>query len=265
MNKKVIDDIVWYIPFKKLRNALREYLLNISNNIESILYNNITLQNANDKKHHTYYKLNKNYYYKLNFGPGPNFIKPDPSWINIDMDNNIGDVVMNFNEIQELPFEDGSVECIYASHVFEHMSIYAAPKVFKECYRVLKDGGVLRIIIPDIKKAIKKYLENDYSHEAFIDNKYIAKSLLGIEDYTIFEALKAELISPSSQNLYGIAHQNGWDFEALVMELKRVGFNPNQIVESVFQKSQYNFFNFEGKYESTANKYKRSLYVEATK
>ncbi|MEI0510484.1 TylF/MycF/NovP-related O-methyltransferase [Brachyspira intermedia] len=26
MNKKMIDDIVWYIPFKKLRNAVREYL-----------------------------------------------------------------------------------------------------------------------------------------------------------------------------------------------------------------------------------------------
>ncbi|WP_107927272.1 hypothetical protein [Brachyspira hampsonii] len=38
MNKKVIDDIVWYIPFKKLRNAIREYLLNISNNIENINY-----------------------------------------------------------------------------------------------------------------------------------------------------------------------------------------------------------------------------------
>ncbi|MEI0486447.1 hypothetical protein [Brachyspira intermedia] len=27
MNKKIIDDIVFYIPFKKLRNAVREYLL----------------------------------------------------------------------------------------------------------------------------------------------------------------------------------------------------------------------------------------------
>lgn len=26
MDKKVIDDIVWYVPFKKLRNALRIYL-----------------------------------------------------------------------------------------------------------------------------------------------------------------------------------------------------------------------------------------------
>lgn len=31
MDKKIIDDIVWYIPFKKLRNALRIYLYTIAN------------------------------------------------------------------------------------------------------------------------------------------------------------------------------------------------------------------------------------------
>ena len=31
MDKKIIDDIVWYIPFKRLRNALRIYLSSISN------------------------------------------------------------------------------------------------------------------------------------------------------------------------------------------------------------------------------------------
>lgn len=35
MDKKIIDDIVWYIPFKKLRNALREYLIEILNNLNN--------------------------------------------------------------------------------------------------------------------------------------------------------------------------------------------------------------------------------------
>lgn len=270
MDKKTIDDIVWYIPLKKLRNALREYLLNISNNIENICNNNnIALQNINDKKNCAYYKFNKNYYYKLHFGPGEGFIKPDPSWINIDVDSNRGDVVINFNEIQELPFEDGSVECIYASHVFEHMSIYAAPKVFKECYRVLKEGGVLRIIIPDIKKAMKKYLENDYSYKAFTDNKMYGKALFGYTEYTIFEAFKAELISPTGQahllGSSGLAHQNAWDFETLKMDLKRVGFDPNNVIESGFQQSKHNCFNFEGSYYSGASMTDRSIYLEVMK
>lgn len=35
MDKKVIDNIVWYIPFRKLRDAVREYLSNISNYVDS--------------------------------------------------------------------------------------------------------------------------------------------------------------------------------------------------------------------------------------
>lgn len=35
MDKKVIDNIVWYIPFRKLRDAVREYLSNISNYADS--------------------------------------------------------------------------------------------------------------------------------------------------------------------------------------------------------------------------------------
>lgn len=34
MDKKVIEDIVWYIPFKKLRNALKEYLILLANKLE---------------------------------------------------------------------------------------------------------------------------------------------------------------------------------------------------------------------------------------
>ncbi|WP_157153334.1 glycosyltransferase family 2 protein [Brachyspira murdochii] len=56
---KDIDNIVWWIPFKKLRNSLRNYLLKINNNINilndnlNILYNKtnymINIQNINAK------------------------------------------------------------------------------------------------------------------------------------------------------------------------------------------------------------------------
>lgn len=42
MNKKIIDDIVWYIPFKKLRNAVREYLLEKS----QLEYNKLSVLNG---------------------------------------------------------------------------------------------------------------------------------------------------------------------------------------------------------------------------
>ena len=47
MDRKVIDDIMWYIPFKKLRNALRTYLLSIADVEYSNASNNDTKYYSN--------------------------------------------------------------------------------------------------------------------------------------------------------------------------------------------------------------------------
>lgn len=33
MNKKLVDKIVWYIPFKNLRNDIRNFLVSLETNI----------------------------------------------------------------------------------------------------------------------------------------------------------------------------------------------------------------------------------------
>lgn len=49
-------------------------------------------------------------------------------------------------------FGDGSVDELYASHVYEHLD-YASelPKALAEAHRVLKSGGVLRVSVPDLE------------------------------------------------------------------------------------------------------------------
>jgi SAM-dependent methyltransferase len=42
-----------------------------------------------------------------------------------------------------------SVDGILASHFFEHFDTQDALRLFKECYRVLKPGGVLRVAVPN--------------------------------------------------------------------------------------------------------------------
>lgn len=54
-------------------------------------------------------------------------------------------------------FEDDSAELIYASHVFEYFDRVEAKKVLKEWRRVLKNGGVLRLAVPDFEALIKVY------------------------------------------------------------------------------------------------------------
>lgn len=58
---------------------------------------------------------------------------------------------------RRFPLEDRSVQFIYCSHVLEHFDRWQALKILKECRRVLKKEGVVRIVIPDIEKMYQVY------------------------------------------------------------------------------------------------------------
>ena len=59
---------------------------------------------------------------------------------------------------KKLPFKNNSVDFLYTSHFVEHLKRYEAVDFLKDCFRILKLGGVLRICVPDIEKISKKYL-----------------------------------------------------------------------------------------------------------
>lgn len=58
------------------------------------------------------------------------------------------------------PWPDGSADVVYASHVFEHLDRATRHNFMKESYRVLKPGGVLRIVVPDLLYHAKTYVES---------------------------------------------------------------------------------------------------------
>ncbi|MBI5822158.1 MAG: methyltransferase domain-containing protein [Verrucomicrobia bacterium] len=60
---------------------------------------------------------------------------------------------------KRLPLRDGSMEFIYCSHVLEHFDRWEAVRVLKECHRCLRDGGIMRIVVPDIVKMFALYQE----------------------------------------------------------------------------------------------------------
>jgi predicted SAM-dependent methyltransferase len=199
---------------------------------------------------------------KIHIGPGANW-KSFDDWKTIDIDPNRGDYVINFNNnFTKIPIESNSVDAIYASHIFEHISLYASPLVFKECYRILKPDGYIRIIVPNPIKSMIEYFNRNYNFELFKRRKERNP------DYTLFECLREDFISKNHQpnllkNEY--AHQNAWDFESLQKDLNRGGFHIENIYEQNYKVSKTTLFNFEGTYPSEANEEYRSLYVEAKK
>lgn len=57
-----------------------------------------------------------------------------------------------------LPLPDTSVCTIYSSHVFEHLYPDELQGLLAECHRVLRPGGGMRIVVPDMQAAVTAYL-----------------------------------------------------------------------------------------------------------
>lgn len=93
----------------------------------------------------------------LNLGSGPRGLHA-PNWVNVDgfLDTNVQHL-MDFG--RPFPFSDGSFDGIFSEHVFEHFTREDGIGVFRECHRILKPGGVLRVIVPDAGKVFRAYIE----------------------------------------------------------------------------------------------------------
>lgn len=59
-----------------------------------------------------------------------------------------------------LPLPDGSVEVFYTCHTLEHMDQEDARNFLKEALRVLEPGGIIRIVVPDLRFYAQKYVKD---------------------------------------------------------------------------------------------------------
>jgi predicted SAM-dependent methyltransferase len=136
-------------------------------------------------------------------------------WIFSDMGGS-GDIQLDLT--QPIPFPDGSVEQIYASHLLEHFS-YPRPmlNLLGECHRILKPGGELSIAVPNARIFLEAYL----SPAGFSVDKYcshdVGLSLKNRIDYVNFVAY------------LGGEHKHLFDVDNLVEVLTQAGFGDARI------------------------------------
>ena len=90
----------------------------------------------------------------LNVGCGETF---NPLWKNLDIVST-SPMVMPHNILQSLPFLESSFEVCYSSHLIEHLMQVEAQKLINECFRVLKSGGIIRLVVPDLEAIARNYL-----------------------------------------------------------------------------------------------------------
>lgn len=91
----------------------------------------------------------------LNLGCGQRFHR---DWENLDFVPT-SEAVRAHDLQQGIPFPDGTFDLVYHSHVLEHFPKQFAPSFLRECHRVLKSGGVIRVAIPDLETIVRIYLE----------------------------------------------------------------------------------------------------------
>lgn len=89
----------------------------------------------------------------LNLGCGDRF---HPSWTNLDVEP--ADASVRAHDVTTgLPFPDAGFDVVYHSHLLEHMARDRAPALLAECRRVLRPGGTIRVVVPDLEAIIELY------------------------------------------------------------------------------------------------------------
>lgn len=97
--------------------------------------------------------------YRLHIGCGTVHV---PGWVNVDRDPASDVIDVSWDLRRPLPIADGSVEFIYHEHFMEHLTVQEGLGLSRECLRLLKPGGILRIGMPDLELAIRQYHEQTW-------------------------------------------------------------------------------------------------------
>lgn len=124
------------------------------------------------------------------------------------------------NAAKPFPFKDDTFDFVYSEHMIEHLTQQQGLDMLKECHRVLKPGGHIRIATPDMDVILKLYTDraNDYGKD------YIKWSM--------------DRFAPAERNLFGYdpmivlnyfnhkwGHQFLYNYDYLTKAMEFAGFS----------------------------------------
>lgn len=116
----------------------------------------------------------------------------------------LGEHCFVFHDLaRSLPFPEKTIDIFYSSHFFEHLFKKDAERLLREMHGALKEGGLIRIAVPDLTHAVglyqegkaKEMLENYF----FVDDK---SSYLARHKYMYdFNGLQTLLVEAGYKNI----------------------------------------------------------------
>jgi SAM-dependent methyltransferase len=120
---------------------------------------------------------------------------------------------INFLDVRKkLPFDNSSVDFVYSSHMLEHLYRKDAIKFLLEVKRILKSGGRIRLVLPDLESLIYNYIRDKDADEFMLGSL-----LFESDDSRLIDRIKFFLIGPRK-------HQWMYDADSLSKLLELTGF-----------------------------------------
>ncbi|HUR88871.1 MAG TPA: methyltransferase domain-containing protein [Ramlibacter sp.] len=94
---------------------------------------------------------------KLHIGAGYTMLD---GWLCTDLEPRFNSAVF-LDATKPFPFEDATFDYVYSEHMIEHIPYIDGMFMLRECFRVLKPGGSVRIATPDMKVLLNLYAGPD--------------------------------------------------------------------------------------------------------
>jgi SAM-dependent methyltransferase len=182
-------------------------------------------------------------------------------WLNVDAGG--ADLMLNVN--WGLPLPDGCASFVYCAHLLEHLRYSdRAPVFVKEVHRILAKGGIVRFVVPDVRKLLMAYIEND--REFFAAREKVYPLSKGFVNEGIANLDYILLFCGAAPQILNYNHKFGYDATTLSKLLRDAGFK--KTIESTFQESVHpelrvDDFSFNARAQNQNQHY--SLFLEATK
>jgi len=158
------------------------------------------------------------------------------------------DNLMVHNLAKGIPFADSSVDVVYHSHVLEHLDRDVAVGFVREIARVLKPGGVLRVVVPDLERCCKAYLghidmcEHEGGKEIDLHDAYVEPLLLMSVRREAYGTSQQKTLRRFIENLLlGDARKRGethqWMYDRFNLEALLLNNGFDRVVVQTFNSS----------------------------
>jgi len=106
---------------------------------------------------------------KLEIGSGAN---PKPGWLSTDL-NPVRPEVVSLDATKEFGMPSDAFDYIYSEHMIEHIDYSLGVDMLRECFRVMKPGGVIRIVTPSLGFLLRVISPD----RGYLEEKYIKYSV----------------------------------------------------------------------------------------